>query len=206
MSVIKNLRSLSKMEFYKNAIVLRRDLTSWMLRNFGTTRNKKSIQTVIKNIDESDKEIIENIFKKYNRNPNTAFQGEFPDWFVDFERDVILQLLHDLVGNITSANSIYAVHDFEFDMRRKFQNKAIISCYQLYQELQYIIESFDTDINKIIPMLESIEREVDLLKGWRQSDNAKRKKKDETELDKVIKAIEILKRFLSNIKEKIKLQ
>ena len=64
MSVIKNLRGLSNMEFYKNAIVLRRDLTSWMLRDFGTTRNKKSIQSVIKNIDESDKAVIENIFGK----------------------------------------------------------------------------------------------------------------------------------------------
>lgn len=107
MSVIKNLRGLSNMEFYKNAIVLRRDLTSWMLRDFGTTRNKKSIQSVIKNIDESDKAVIENIFGKYNQNPNSAFQSEFPEWFVDFEKEVTIQLLHDLVGNITSANSIY---------------------------------------------------------------------------------------------------
>lgn len=203
MSVIKNLRGLSNMEFYKNAIVLRRNLTSWMLRDFGTTRNKKSIQAVIKNISESDKTVIDDIFRKYNQNPNSAFQSEFPEWFVDFEKEVTIQLLHDLIANITSANSIYAVHDFEFDLRREFQDKAIINCYQLYQELQYVAESFKIDINKLIPILESIEREVDLLKGWRQSDNAKRKKKDETEMDKVIKAITTLVNFLRKFKEKI---
>lgn len=203
MSVIKNLRGLSNMEFYKNAIVLRRNLTSWMLRDFGTTRNKKSIQSAIKNIAESDKTIILDILGKYNQNPNSAFQSEFPEWFVDFEKEEIIQLLHDLVGNITSANSIYAVHDFEFDLRREFQDRAIINCYQLYQELQYISESFNIDINKLIPILESIEREVELLKGWRQSDNAKRKKKDETEIDKVVKAITILVNFFTKVQRKI---
>lgn len=58
MPVIKNLRGLSNMEFYKNAIVLRRNLTSWMLRDFGTTRNKKSIQAVIKNMDKLYRELF----------------------------------------------------------------------------------------------------------------------------------------------------
>ena len=46
-SVLKNLRTLSSMEFYKNAIRMRNDLTDWLLRDFGTKRNKKNINRVI---------------------------------------------------------------------------------------------------------------------------------------------------------------
>ena len=66
MSVIKNLRSLSTMEFYKNAITLRKDITNWMLRNFGIKRNARSIAQVIKNIDKEDQKVIDNIFAKYD--------------------------------------------------------------------------------------------------------------------------------------------
>lgn len=61
MSVIKNLRSLSAMEFYKNAITLRKDITNWMLRNFGIKRNARSVVQVIKNIDKEDQRVIDNI-------------------------------------------------------------------------------------------------------------------------------------------------
>lgn len=39
MAVLKNLRNLSEMEFYKNAIGIRRDVTLWMLKEFGLKRN-----------------------------------------------------------------------------------------------------------------------------------------------------------------------
>lgn len=167
------------MEFYKNAIELRKYLTNWLLRDFGMSRNTKSVNQVIKNIDEKDKKVIDDIFRKYDKTPNHEFRSEYPEWFVTFERDVIIQILQEMVANITSANSIYATKDFEFDMRRKYQDEAIICCYKLYQELQYIISIFNTDLNKFVPIIEMIEKEVDLLKGWRQSDNkAKKKIKD----------------------------
>ena len=41
MSILKNFRNLSNMQFYKTAAFIRKDLTEWMMRDFGTTRNKK---------------------------------------------------------------------------------------------------------------------------------------------------------------------
>lgn len=40
MSVIKNLRSLSKMEFYHTALVLRDMLTKWLMKEYGINRKK----------------------------------------------------------------------------------------------------------------------------------------------------------------------
>lgn len=179
MAVLKNLRSLSSMEFYKNAIQMRKDLTIWLLKDFGTKRNPRYVTQVIKNIDEEDQNTIDKIFAKYGKSPNREFQSEYPEWFVAFERNVIIKILQELIENITKANSIYPSKDFlreEYALRRQYQDRAICNCYTLYQELQYITACFGTDLNKFIPFLESVEKEVDLLKGWRQSDNSKKKK------------------------------
>lgn len=159
------------MQFYKNAIKLRKELTNWMLRDFGTTRNKKHISQAIKNIEEEDEKKIEEILQKYGK--GTKLQYEYPDWFVSYERETMTRLLQELVENITRANSIYVSkgNATEYELRRAYQDKAIGCCYVLYQELQYIASVFGTDLNFLIPILESIEKEVDLLKGWRQSDN-----------------------------------
>ena len=112
MAVLNNLRNLSEMEFYKNAIKMRVNLTNWLLRDFGTKRNPRSVTKVIKNIDEEDQNTIDEIFAKYGKSPKYEFQSEYPEWFVEYERKVIVELLQELVENITSANSIYPSKDF----------------------------------------------------------------------------------------------
>lgn len=117
-SVLKSLRNLSEMEFYKNAIRMRTSLTVWVLKDFGTRRNPRSVNKVIKDISMEDK------------------------------REVIVKILQDIIGNITSANSIFPSDDFlkeEYGLRRKYQDMAIAECYRLYQELQYIADCFNTD-------------------------------------------------------------
>ena len=39
MSVLKNLRSLSEMQFYKTAITIRKELTIWLLKDFRARGN-----------------------------------------------------------------------------------------------------------------------------------------------------------------------
>ena len=179
-SVLKSLQNLSEMEFYKNAIRMRTSLTVWLLKDFGTRRNPRSVNKVIRDISMEDKHVIDEIFAKYGKSPNKEFQSEYPSWFVEYEREVIVKILQDIIGNITSANSIFPSDDFlkeEYGLRRKYQDMAITECYRLYQELQYIADCFNTDLNRFVPFLEAVEKEIDLLKGWRQSDNKKRKER-----------------------------
>ena len=178
MSVLKNKRDLSDMEFYKNAIRMNQELTTWMMRNFGTRRSPRSVNQVIKNIDEDDQKIIDDIFAKYGQSPNHEFVSEFPKWYVDRKRKRLLDLCDELIENITNANSIYPTEEFlheEYAMRREFQTMAICNCKDIEQILQGIRADFCIDINKIEKFLDMSKREVDLLKGWRQSDNKSRK-------------------------------
>lgn len=175
MSVLKNLRGLSDMQFYKTAIGIRKELTVWLLKDFGAKRNVKSVNQVIKNISPEDQKTVDDIFAKYGKVSNHTYKSEYPEWFVDFERRIISENLAELVTNITEANSIYPNYIFEWDLRRSFQDKAVANCYRLYQELQYIVSLFPTDLNRFVELLDDVEKEVQLLKGWRQSDNKKRK-------------------------------
>lgn len=178
MSVLKNLRSLSGMEFYKNALFIRKDLTQWLLRDFGAKKNPKSVRQYLKDATPEEQETINRIYEAHGKNPNKAFVSEYPDWFVDFERRVITEKLFEMMTSITEANSIYPYREFEFDLRRKYQDNAIVCCYALYQELQYIVSLFPADLNRFVYILDSIERETQLLKGWRQSDNKRRDEKE----------------------------
>ena len=103
------------------------------------------------------KKVIDEIFEKYGVQQNKQFQSEYPEWFVDSQREHIMNIMQNLIDEITSANSIYAISLFEFDKRRNHQNEAIACCFKLYQELQYIIAIFPIDLNNLIPIFASID-------------------------------------------------
>ena len=78
------------MEFYKKAIDLRKQITIWLLKDFGYKRNARSVQRVIKNISEEDKKTIDDIFIKYGKNVNKEYESVYPEWFVEDERKIIM--------------------------------------------------------------------------------------------------------------------
>lgn len=98
MSVVKNKRSLSRLEFYNTARKLRIDLTNWLLRDFGI-RDKVY---KFKNDDELEKTLY----------------AEYPKWFIESTRKTMLTILTNLMMNITAANSIYPINMTEVDLRR----------------------------------------------------------------------------------------
>jgi hypothetical protein len=106
MSVLKNLRALSEMQFYKTAITIRKELTIWLLKDFGTRRNAKSVNQVIKDITPEEQAQIDAIFARYGRTSRRTYQSEYSDWFVEFERKIISENLAEMVTNITQANKI----------------------------------------------------------------------------------------------------
>ena len=157
MSVLKNRRHLSKLEFFNTAISLRRDITNLLLRDFGI---KDRTRTFINTETGKEYTVIE----------------EYPDWLIIHFRQNILLILRNLVHHITAANTIYPVNLAEVQARRLYQDKAIINCEQLLQEFQYCADIFPVKLSKFMPFIDSIELEIKLLKGWRKSTNQFEKK------------------------------
>ena len=76
-----------------------------------------------------------------------------------------------MTNNIRAANSIYPTSLDECKQRRSYQNIAIANCEQLISELQQIVEIFEVDINIYGKYIKAIDREIGLIKKWRQRDN-----------------------------------
>jgi len=144
MSVLKNRRGLSKLEFYHTARKLRREVTSLLLRDFGVRDKVRKVKT------ESGEEV-------------SVIEG-YPDWLLENFRDSIMRLLRNLMLNITAGNSIYPINEAELLLRRQYQTAAIVNCEQLLQEMLYCED--------VLPVhVEEIEFEIKLLKGWRKSNS-----------------------------------
>ena len=183
MSVVKSKRSISAMEFFHNAISLRKKMTELLMRDFGVKQFKRNIKFVenVEDFSDEDKILVEEVFDKYGL--NYCFLDEYPAWLIEKERLYFLDILRDMMKNIVKANSIYPVSMAEYCERRNYQNNAIGACEDLLQEMQYILTIVPVDAEKYMPYVEMIEREIALLKGWRKSDNkiASRLKKKEKE-------------------------
>jgi hypothetical protein len=151
MSVVKNKRSLSRLEFYNNARKLRNDLTNFLLRDFGV-RNK-----VYRSVEEDNKVV--------------TTTEQYPQWLVDYYRKSIISILNSLMTNIVAANSVYPINLDEVNYRRILQDKAIASCEQLFQELVYLSDVLPISLIKVEPYAETIDFEITLLKAWRKTTN-----------------------------------
>lgn len=170
MSVLKNKRKQSRLEFFHNAYILRNEITLLLLRDFGI---KDKIRTVSKEpfilrMDKDDQKVLIELFQKYNI---TELKEKYPMWLIEYFRNSILEILKNLILNITAANTIYPTFESEYYERRNLQNKAIYNCEQLLQEMQFIISIMPTNVNKYMRYVKMTENEIALLKGWRKSDN-----------------------------------
>jgi hypothetical protein len=151
MSVLKNNRNLSKLEFYHNARTLREDMTNFLLRDFGVRDKVRKY----KGEDNVQVTIIE----------------EYPEWLITFFRESVIKLLRDLMMNITAGNTVYPVTMEELSERRRYQTLAIINCQQLLSEMTYCADVLPVELSKFLPYIDKISFEIKLLKGWRKSSN-----------------------------------
>ena len=109
MSVLKNKRSVSSLEFYHNAITLRREITMLLLRDFGIKDKVRSIKSLygVPGMEPEDEQKFREIVEKYEM--KATIIEEYPAWLIDKMRNNIMNILHNMIMNITQANTIYPV-------------------------------------------------------------------------------------------------
>ena len=169
MSVLKSKRKPSQFEVFHHLTKLRQEITDLLLRDFGYSFEKaeKRLNHRFSNHPYEDLTDQEKIAYDKLRERNTAFD----EWFIKDERQVIVDCLREITKEVYIANSIYPTCHEELVQRRLHQDEAIGQCYRLTQELQYAIETLPVDVNIFLRFGESIQKEVNLIKGWRKSDN-----------------------------------
>lgn len=168
MSVLARNRSLSKLEFYKNAVELRKKMCFLLLRDLGAKSQVRNIQVDAKNMEPEDAEAFLALVDKYGigKCPDV-----YPSWIIEKLRDSIWDLLRDMMLHITRAYTIWATNLPEAYERRLSQDRAISCCESILKELELAIDILPIDAEKYMVYVDCIEREIALLKGWRKSDN-----------------------------------
>jgi hypothetical protein len=147
--VLKNRRRLSRLEFYHNARKMRKELTLFVLMDFG----------------------IHSRGRKFKEDTGSQQPEGFYDELIEEFSGNIRLLLRNMMWNITAGNTIYPVNEAEIQERRHHQTAAIINCEQLLQEILFCKDIMPVKASKFIPYIEKIEFEIKLLKGWRKANN-----------------------------------
>ena len=170
MSVPKGKRRQSRFEAQHHYYKLRDEVTLLMLRDFGFSPEKYQ-ETIewYRRCHESAEDIDE-VVARYEKKAES-----FNKWFIDRECDAVLEMLRNIETEFTQGNSIYPSDTpaklLEFLVRRHHMNNAIAGCYALKQEINYVIRTLPVDKNKYERFGESIDKQIALYKGVRQSDN-----------------------------------
>lgn len=155
MSVLKSKRKSSQFEVFHHLYKMRKEVTDLLLRDFGydLERADKRVDKMFGNKHYEELTPEEKVRYDKLKAKNQAFD----EWFIADERQVVVDCLRTITEELVE--------------RRIHQDRAIGQCYRLTQELQYAIETLPVDVNKYLRFADMIQTEINLLKGWRKSDN-----------------------------------
>lgn len=172
MSVPKSKRNESDFETQHNLKKIRDEVTFLMMNNFGYSdyQFQKQIDAFKSKQpwgEDKTNEIVDRWIQK---------RKMVNEWFIEKERDAVIDILRQMQTEFSIANSIYPSPDTiaqysEYIERRLHMDKAIGYCFTLITELQYIKDSIPADLNLYDGLIAMIEKQVNLFKGVRQSDN-----------------------------------
>lgn len=153
MSVLKNDRDLSPLEFLQHAVKLQGMLKEFAQRNFGLRDTSEFIK------------------KKYRYEKDDLTEYDANYYLLTSSKRNIDSLVKLMLANLRRANSIYPQNLHELQKRKDFQDLAIGNCEAIIGALQEVVETFEVDVNRYKQYIEAIDREIWLIKRWRRSDN-----------------------------------
>lgn len=169
MSVLKAKRKSSQFEVFHHFYKTRKEITDLLLRDFGYDLERAEKRVVKLFGGKPYEELTPEEKVRYDK--LKAKNEAFDNWFIEDERKCIVDCLREITKEVFTANSIYPTVMEELVERRLCQDRAIGQCYRLTQELQYAIETLPVDVNKYLRFADMIQTEINLIKGWRKSDN-----------------------------------
>lgn len=157
----KSERKESKLQTIHNAYMIRMAVTNLAENNFYITFSKieEKINNRIKGLDEKEQiRIKENMYKFYRNQINRV-------------SDNVIELATGISRHLRIANTIFPTYMSEFEERRIEMDRAIACCNALQDELQYAGECLYADLNKYMNLVLEIQKEFNMIKSLRQTDN-----------------------------------
>ena len=157
----KSERKESKLQTIHNAYMIRMAVTNLAENNFYITFSKieEKINNRIKGLDEKEQiKIKENMYKFYRN-------------LIHRVSDTVIELATGISRHLRIANTIFPTYMSEFEERRIEMDRAMACCNALQDELQYAGECLYADLNKYMNLVLEIQKEFNMIKSLRQTDN-----------------------------------
>lgn len=161
MSVLAINRSLSELEYYHHAMTLYEDMVKLLLRNFGVKAKKNeklAISAVEKAAVVEAFPYMEPAFQRMDQLESAATLREYSGWLINHYRTEVITQLEALLNNIMDAYLSKA------ETRETYKQEALHNCEKLIQVMQRLLRVLPVDVNKLLPYLNEIDREIELIK------------------------------------------
>lgn len=174
MSVKKSNRGRSPVAYMDHAYRVEENVIKYVLSDFGTTRSYRDLRTFFNRakMSDEDKELFEKMAEKYH----ITVEASYPEYIFDYFRKCILETCRDLISLISKAHGMYPNSVYEFNVRRQYQTDAINACYDMKHMLQIAINLFKSNhLEKFVPLINDIDKEIEYLKMWRKDSNKLKK-------------------------------
>ena len=172
MSVPAWRRSRSKLDAEFEAVKFRTIVTQMIMRNFGLKLDKNMKPWVSKNLRKQYPELKPFFDKIERKQEEVQRQGDlkqYDQWFLRKVRSRLYDYVADLVKFIAAANEIKCSFGFEYEERIRLQDKAISCLEDISQEVNFVEEHFDIDLNKYMNYAEQKGKCKRLLYKWKRS-------------------------------------
>lgn len=157
----KSKRRESKLETIHSAYSIRRSVTKLAENNFYISESKIE-------------DIIAEKIKLFPQDEQTRLKERTYDYFKQQIRrstNMVIELACGISQHLRIANTIFPTYMSEFEERRLEMDRAMSCCNALQDELQYVGECLYADLNKYTNLVLEIQKEFNMIKALRQSDN-----------------------------------
>lgn len=170
MSIPKWRRNESKLDAFFEAVKLRHIVTQMIMRSYGM---KASYKPLVPDKVKEKHPDLGKLFKKVDEYQQVAEEtkalGKYENWIITKTRSNLLKYTSSLVSNVAGANEIKCTFAFEFEERIKMQDMAICNIASIKQEVQFIEEFFDINLNRYMEYAEQLEKTKSYLYRWKKS-------------------------------------
>ena len=170
MSVPKWRRSESRLDAFYEAVKLRHIVTQIIMRSYKLKTNFKSL---IPDRFRNEYPELAKLFEKIDRYQETTEEikvlSKYDEWIVSKTRNNLFKYSSNLVAHISNANEIKCEIEEEFKQRILLEDAAIGDVASIKQEVQFIEEFFNIDLNKFMNYDEQLEKTKHYLYRWKKS-------------------------------------
>ena len=164
MSVPKWRRSESRLDAFYEAVKLRHIVTQIIMRSY---RLKTNFKSLIPDRFRKEYPDLAKLFEKIDRYQETVEEtkelSKYDDWIINKTRGNLFRYSSNLIAHISAANEIKCEIDDEFKQRILLEDAAISDIANIKQEVQFVEEFFDIDLNKFMNYDEQLEKNKALL-------------------------------------------